>query len=198
MSTAAPAAGNFFDKYESRNPAARAAVTRWRAVLRQLVIDAAPDSVLDVGCGEGVLTAEWAAALPRAPVLGVDVADVVTVPRTGNLDFATVPPAPPLTFPDDAFDLVAAVESLEHMADPDRAVAEMARCARRHLLVSVPREPLWRALNLARGAHVRRLGDTPGHRHHFSGRSLRALLRGHGAVVAARHPVPWTVVLLRV
>jgi ubiquinone/menaquinone biosynthesis C-methylase UbiE len=191
-------AGNLCDKYALRNPLARAMVTGWRAQLRALVARASPASVLDVGCGDGTLTAEWAGAVPAARVLGVDVRDVVTAPRARNLGFATVAPCPPLPFPDGAFDLVAAVESLEHMEDPEAAVSELVRCARRHVLVSVPREPLWRALNLARGAHVRRLGDTPGHRHHFSARSLRALLGRHGAIVVQRSPVPWTVVLLQV
>ena len=191
-------AGNHCAKYAHGNPLARALVSGWRAQLRALVTGATPRSLLDVGCGEGVLTAEWAAALPRARVVGVDVADVVEVAPAANLSFATVAPAPPLHFPDASFDLVAAVESLEHMADPEGAVAEMARCARRHLLVSVPREPLWRALNLARGAHLRRLGDTPGHRQHFSARSVGAVLGRHGAVVARRLPVPWTVFLVRV
>ena len=35
-------------------------------------------------------------------------------------------------------------------------------CAQRHLLVSVPREPLWRGLNMARGAYLKDLGNTPG------------------------------------
>ena len=41
-------------------------------------------------------------------------------------------------------------------------LAEMARCAERHLLVSVPREPLWRMLNMARGSYWSALGNTPG------------------------------------
>ena len=46
-----------------------------------------------------------------------------------------------------------------------------ARAARaRHLLVSVPREPLWRALNMLRGAYWRALGNTPGHLNHWSKR----------------------------
>ena len=190
-------AGNLVDKYAAPNPAARMLVRRWRAALRDLLAEAAPDSVLDVGCGEGDLTAEWAAQLPGTEVLGVDVADVTRVPPGPNLAFRVIAPAPPLPCGDRAFDLVAAVESLEHMEDPEGALAEMARCARRHLLVSAPREPLWRALNLARGAHVRRLGDTPGHLRHFSAGALRALLRRHGAVVAERLPVPWTVALVR-
>ena len=190
-------AGNLVDKYATPNPAARMLVGRWRAALRELLAEAAPELVLDVGCGEGELTSEWAAELPSAGVLGVDVADVIRVTPAPNLAFRVIPPAPPLPFGDGAFDLVAAVESLEHMEDPEGALAEMARCGRRHLLVSVPREPLWRALNLARGAHVRRLGDTPGHLQHFSAGPLRALLRRHGAIVAERSPVPWTVALVR-
>jgi SAM-dependent methyltransferase len=191
-------AGNLVDKYAAPNPAARLLVRRWRAALRELVVGAAPESVLDVGCGEGVLTAEWAARLPGAEVLGVDVADIRRVPAAPNLAFGVIEPAPPLPFGDGAFDLVAAVESLEHMDDSDGALAEMARCARRHLLVSVPREPLWRALNLARGAYVRRLGDTPGHLGHFTARTLRRRLSRYGEVVAERSPVPWTVALVRV
>ena len=190
-------AGNLVDKYATPNPAARMLVGRWRAALREVLAEAAPESVLDVGCGEGELTSEWAAELPSAGVLGVDVADVIRITPAPNLAFRVIPPAPPLPFGDGAFDLVAAVESLEHMEDPEGALAEMARCGRRHLLVSVPREPLWRALNLARGAYVRRLGDTPGHLRHFSAEALRGLLRRHGTVVAERSPVPWTVALVR-
>jgi ubiquinone/menaquinone biosynthesis C-methylase UbiE len=191
-------AGNVTAKYPPANPLAGPLVRRWRAALLELVAVAAPRSLLDLGCGEGVLTAEWARRLPGTQVLGVDVADVVAVPERPNLRFATIAPAPPLPYADGAWDLVAAVESLEHMEDPEGALAEMARCARRHVLVSVPREPLWRALNLARGAYVRAGGNTPGHRQHFTPAKLRALLAGHGEVLAARSPAPWTVALARV
>jgi SAM-dependent methyltransferase len=187
-------AGNAYDKYGTRNPVARALVGRWRAALGELVEAAQPASLLDVGCGEGVLTAQWAAALPRAGVLGVDLDDPGWPPRPA---FQVIDPAPPLPFGSGEFDLVCAVESLEHMDDPRGALAEMARCARRHLLVSVPREPLWRALNVARAAHVRRLGNTPGHLHRFTPAGLAALLRPHGEVVAARFPLPWQVALVR-
>jgi hypothetical protein len=74
----------------------------------------------------------------------------------------------------------------------------MARVAKRHLLVSVPHEPLWRILNIARGAYVRELGNTPGHVNHWSKRSFVKLLERHGEVVEARLPFPWTMLLVRV
>jgi hypothetical protein len=87
---------------------------------------------------------------------------------------------------------------LEHVPDPDAVLSQMARVARAHLLVSVPREPVWRALNLARGAYVRELGNTPGHVNHWSRSSFQALLGRFGAVEQTRSPFPWTMLLVRV
>jgi hypothetical protein len=70
--------------------------------------------------------------------------------------------------------------------------------AARHLLVSVPREPLWRALNVARGAYVRDLGNTPGHVNHWSRGSFVQMARRYGEVLEARSPFPWTMLLVRV
>ena len=76
------------------------------------------------------------------------------------------------------------------MPDPEHTVAEMARVAKRWLLVSVPREPLWRGLNMARGAYWKDLGNTPGHLNHWSKRSFVALLSRHGEVVRGALAVP--------
>ena len=103
-----------------------------------------------------------------------------------------------LPFSKDEFDLVSAIEVLEHVPDPEHTLAEMARCAQRHLLVSVPREPLWRMLNMARGADWSALGNTPGHLNHWSKRSFCRLLSRHGEVLEVRSPFPWTMLLVRV
>jgi hypothetical protein len=102
-----------------------------------------------------------------------------------------------LPFADREFDMVSALELLEHVPEPERTLREMSRCAQRHLLVSVPREPLWRALNVARGAYWSALGNTPGHLNHWSRASFTELLRGHGEAVEVRSPFPWTMLLVR-
>jgi hypothetical protein len=74
----------------------------------------------------------------------------------------------------------------------------MARVARGgHLLVSVPREPLWRGLNVARGAYLKALGNTPGHVNHWSRTAFVALLGAHGTVEEVRSPFPWTMLLVK-
>jgi SAM-dependent methyltransferase len=194
--------GNTFDKYGSSNPVVRRLMDGFRAALDDLLDQAAPASILDVGCGEGVLTLEWAERLTGARVVGLDLADPgleAQWRRRGreNLRFVAAD-AVRLPFAAGEFELVAAIETLEHLAEPERALSEMARVARGHLLVSVPREPVWRGLNLLRGAYLGRLGNTPGHLNHWSPRGLRRLLGAHGELVALRSPLPWTMALVRV
>jgi 2-polyprenyl-3-methyl-5-hydroxy-6-metoxy-1,4-benzoquinol methylase len=194
--------GNTYDKYGSTNPVVRRLMAGFESGLDRLLERADPQSVLDVGCGEGVLTLRWAQRLGTAPVVGIDLEDAKlraewASRRRDNLEFRAMP-VQRLQFGDGEFDLTAAIEVLEHVPDPEQAVGEMARVARRHLLVSVPREPLWRALNVARGAYLRDLGNTPGHVNHFSRRALVRLLARHGEVLEGRSPFPWTMLLVRV
>jgi SAM-dependent methyltransferase len=194
--------GNTFDKYGSTNPVVRRLMAGFEGTLDRLLHQAAPESLLDVGCGEGVLTYRWAQRLGDAPVVGLDLEDPKLraeweTRHRDNLRFGTMPPDH-LPCGDDEFDLVSAIEVLEHVPDPEQTVSEMARVARRHLLVSVPREPLWRGLNMARGAYLRDLGNTPGHVNHFSKRGFAALLARHGEPVEICSPFPWTMILVRV
>jgi len=174
----------------------------FRASLDELWARAEPESLLDVGCGEGVLTSDWAGRMGVHPVVGVDLDDpslqAEWARRTRpNLEFR-VAEAASLPFEAGQFDMVTAIEILEHVPNPDATLAEMARVAQRHLLVSVPREPLWRAMNVARGAYLRSLGNTPGHVSHWSRAGFRSLAERHGAVIGERSPFPWTMLLLRV
>jgi 2-polyprenyl-3-methyl-5-hydroxy-6-metoxy-1,4-benzoquinol methylase len=200
--TEAVPTGNTFDKYGSTNPVVRKLMAGFEQTLDELFGTAEPNTVLDVGCGEGVLTERWARRLSNGKVLGIDLDDPKlqeqwAARQAPNLEFRTFVPGE-LPFATDEFDLAAAIEVLEHVPDPESTVAEMARVARSHLLVSVPREPLWRMLNMARGAYLRELGNTPGHVNHFTKRAFMRLLARHGDVIEARSPFPWTMLLVRV
>ncbi len=193
--------GNTYDKYGSTNPVVRRLMAGFERTLAELFRQAGPRSLLDVGCGEGVLTQRWAQRL-AGRVVGIDLEDPVIQAewekrRAPNLEYRVMK-AENLPFADDEFDMACAIEVLEHVPDPEHTVAEMARVASGHLLVSVPREPLWRGLNMARGAYLRDLGNTPGHVNHWSKRSFTDLLSRHGEVVEARSPFPWTMLLVNV
>lgn len=193
--------GNTYDKYGSTNPVVRRLMSNFERTLGELFTQAAPTSVLDVGCGEGVLTHKWAAALGDRRIVGIDLDDEKlkaeqATRRAPNLEYRVMK-AEHMPFAENEFGMASAIEVLEHVPDPAHTVAEMARVARDHLLVSVPREPLWRGLNMARGAYLKDLGNTPGHVNHWSKRSFVKLLAQHGEVVEARSPFPWTMLLVR-
>jgi 2-polyprenyl-3-methyl-5-hydroxy-6-metoxy-1,4-benzoquinol methylase len=193
--------GNTYDKYGSSNPVVRRLMSGFERSLDELLARAEPRSLLDVGCGEGVLVQSWALRLPQARVVGIDLQEDSiqagwSQRQAPNLEYRTMP-AEDLPFASDEFDVACAIEVLEHVPDAEHTLAEMARCAERHLLVSVPREPLWRMLNLARGAYISQLGNTPGHLNHWSRRSFTRLLARHGEIVELRSPFPWTMLLVR-
>jgi 2-polyprenyl-3-methyl-5-hydroxy-6-metoxy-1,4-benzoquinol methylase len=194
--------GNTYDKYGSANPVVRRLMAGFERALGDLWTRADPQSLLDVGCGEGVLVHQWAQRMPAARIVGIDLEEESIQQgwaqrQAPNLEYRVMK-AENLPFGDDEFDCATAIEVLEHVPDPEHTVAEMARVARAHLIVSVPREPLWRGLNMARGAYLRDLGNTPGHLNHWSKRSFVRLLSRHGEVVEARSPFPWTMLLVRV
>ena len=195
-------AGNVYDKYGSSNPIERRLVRGFMDRLGELVARSGAREAHEVGCGEG----EIAIRLARRgiAVRGSDAsAEVVAEARRraadAGLDIAfKVAPIEELSAPADAAELVVCCEVLEHLEDPGGAVEVLAALARPWLIASVPREPLWRALNLARGAYVRQLGNTPGHLNHWPPRSFVRLLERRLEVVAVRAPLPWTIALCRV
>jgi ubiquinone/menaquinone biosynthesis C-methylase UbiE len=95
----------------------------------------------------------------------------------------------------DSAELILCCEVMEHVADPRAALEIIARLASPWAIVSVPREPLWRVLNLGRLRYVRELGNTPGHLQHWSRSSFVRFLQQHLEVVAVRSPLPWTMAL---
>jgi ubiquinone/menaquinone biosynthesis C-methylase UbiE len=195
--------GNTYDKYNTTNPVAKRLQAGFERNLTELFAKSAPGSLLDVGCGEAQHTHKWALELGEAVrVVGIDLEDATLQEfwkeRTApNLEYKILK-AENMPFQDNEFEVATAIEVLEHVPDPAHTIAEMARVASKYLLVSVPREPIWRFVNVARGAYIKQLGNTPGHLNHWSKRQFVKELSKVGVVEEARSPFPWTMLLVRV
>lgn len=141
-------------------------VQRAFGYFRQVV----PVSLLDVGSGRGVFLWPLLDTFPELRVHCLDiradrVADLQAV-RAGGVDrlSAEVADITGPALPDDSFDGVTLLEVLEHIPQPDRAVRQAVRLARRFVVVSVPSQP----------------DDNPEHIHLFNAESLKRLFQEAG------------------
>jgi ubiquinone/menaquinone biosynthesis C-methylase UbiE len=94
-------------------------------------------SLLDVGCGPGTITLDFAERVAPARVVGIDAAPAVIEAAEAdrasrgiaNVEFRTAD-VYALDFEDDTFDIVHAHQVLQHLDDPVRALREMRRVCR--------------------------------------------------------------------
>lgn len=194
--------GNVYDKYASSNPVERRMVAGFLTAFDALAARSGADQAHEVGCGEGELARRLARAgvnVRGSDAFGAVIETARERASAEGLEIRYEARAVQVLEPErDGAELIVCCEVLEHLPDPDAALARLVELARPWLLVSVPREPLWRALNLARLAYVRDLGNTPGHVNHWSRRGFLRWLDQRLEVVEARAPLPWTIALCRV
>jgi len=201
VSTTSQPAGNYYDKYRTANPIARHLMQGFLGAFDALATKVPVASVLEIGCGEGELSIRLAQR--GFQVRGCDIsAEIVEEARRRAAEAgvdASFWTQPIKSIEDsNAAPLVVCCEVLEHLDDPERGVETLARLARPHLIASVPREPIWRILNLARGKYIADLGNTPGHVNHWSRRGFIDLLSRRFDIVEVKTPLPWTMALCKV
>lgn len=189
--------GNQLDKDQVTNPVARRMVAGFDAALTRLVQAARPASLHEVGCGEGRLSRKLQ-ALCNLEVLASDFSRELIAENQARGDAGVRYLARSiyeLTPAEDGADLIVCCEVLEHVERPADALAALRGLGAARYILSVPREPLWRALNLARGKYLGALGNTPGHLNHWSRPGfLRFLARGGFQPDTCLRPLPWTMV----
>ncbi|MCZ7665143.1 MAG: class I SAM-dependent methyltransferase [Thermoleophilia bacterium] len=194
--------GNAYDKYGSANPIVRRIMAGFESAMAALVAGADPSSIHEVGCGEGYWVLRWSAGGLSAR--GSDASPQVIELARENAARENLSPALfearsiyELEPGRDGADLLVCSEVLEHLDTPEAGLRALQRVVERYLILSVPREPVWRALNLARGSYVSTLGNTPGHVNHWSRKEFLGLASRYFDVVEVRSPLPWTMLLCR-
>ncbi len=187
-----------FNKYTTSNPIERWLVDNFMDALAGSLPAGRMGRILEVGVGEGHVSERVAGQYPSSWIAGIDLPHPSLAERWSrrgvNGVFADVTHLP---FPDSSFDLVLAIEVMEHLPDPATALSEIARIVDGYIVLSVPLEPLWRIGNMLRGRYLRDWGNTPDHIQHWSRRGFVDLVGNHLEVVEVRQPLPWTLVVAR-
>jgi SAM-dependent methyltransferase len=185
-------------KYDNPNILARRLIGQFDRAIAELAGYARPTTILEVGCGEGHVT-QLLLDATDARILATDLSATVLEEAQANLSsnrvsYRTVNvmsleplgPAP---------DMVVCCEVLEHLEHPQGGLEALLTQRAEWYLLSVPREPIWRAMNIARGAYLKECGNSPGHLQHWSRRGFLRFIGRLFRPVIVRAPLPWTVVL---
>lgn len=98
-------------------------------------MDPEAESMVDIGCGRGYFL-DKVKELGRYELHGCDIMSHVDLPNAsfhqGNMEH--------LPFRDEQFDIVTTAHTLEHVLNPEKAVAELKRITRKQLMVVVPKQ----------------------------------------------------------
>ncbi len=190
--------GNVYDKYTSKNPVARYLFSNFLKNVIEMVKWTECSDIHEIGCGEGHLSA-IISRIPNARVRASDFSSKIIKTATQTY--------PSITFQvrdiynldpvHDSACLILCCEVLEHLKDPEKVLNLVSKISKKYVLLSVPREPLWRAMNVTRWNYLKQRGNTPGHIQHWSKSSFLKMLNKYFEIIDIRTPLPWTVVLCK-
>lgn len=194
--------GNTYNKYDSRNPIVKWMMNGFKLAMSELVEMVPHNSIHEIGCGEGYWVLHW--NKHNIAARGSDFSgNIIGIAREN----ATRCGMSPFLFEQcsiydldserDSADLVVCCEVLEHLEHPDVALQVLQQVVKQHLIISVPKEPLWCLLNLARVKYISHLGNTPGHIQHWSKNGFVKLVSKYFYIIEVRSPLPWTMLLCR-
>ena len=191
--------GNQVDKSNLSNPISRKLVAGFDAELLQALDRIQPKSLHEVGCGEGRLT-RLIRDRYQIDVLASDFSEALIGENLQGdcegIDFRHLS-IYDLNTEDHRRSVVVCCEVLEHLEDPMLGLRALRDLNADHYIFSVPREPIWRILNMLRLKYWSALGNTPGHLNHWSPRVFYRAVESSGfQVEEVLNPFPWIMVSL--
>lgn len=195
-------AGNFENKYHSSNPLSKYLMRNFIQAFQKLILKIdLPQKILEVGAGEGNLAKIVRQTYSLSEIIATDISSQIIEVAQKNLKGSRISfdieDVEHLTFKDNTFDLVVCCEVLEHTDNPSKSLSEIKRVTKKWAILSVPQEPMWRVLNMARGKYLKNFGNTPGHINHWNYRKFLQLIeQAKFKVIKIERPFPWTMVLV--
>ncbi len=184
-----------YRKHTSQNPLQKFLINNFFKVLLEEAKQLKPQSVLDVGCGEGFTLTQFYENKIGSKLTGIDSSEIAvelghkTHPNL-KLDTGSIYNIP---YKQNCFDLVVCTEVLEHLEHPEKALAELERVSRRNCIISVPNEPWFRLANFIRGKNISRFGNDIEHIQHWSSNKIAGLIGKYFRILEVKNPFPWTL-----
>ena len=187
-------------KYISKNPLIILLNNYFLSTIASLVKSVEIPRILDIGCGEGIVTHFLINKLSfnSNQIVGLDIErnclEIAQDINPGAQFFQTS--IYELPFQDNSFDLVLALEILEHLEFPEKAIEELNRVSRQWVIISVPNDWMFCLGNLLRFKYLSSWGNTPGHIQHWGKKTFNNLILKYLDILKIRSPFRLWLVLL--
>lgn len=194
---ATPELEDFSGKYEDTNFISKYLVNNYFKSVEKLISKTTNvDLAHEIGSGEGRSTTKLNKMVANLTASEY-VDNLVSIAQKNNPELVIFQESVyDLKSKNNSIDLVFLLEVLEHLDYPEQAIKEIKRVSSKYLILGVPREPIWRILNMSRLKYLKDFGNTPGHLNHWSKKSLIKLIeKEFGSVIAVETPLPWTIIL---
>jgi ubiquinone/menaquinone biosynthesis C-methylase UbiE len=184
-------------KYTTGNPVSHYLVSKFFNSLGMFYSKISVDSILDVGCGEGMVLNHLNNQNKIDTCFAIDFDENEVIDAKTNIPFCKVSVGSIYDIPysDNFVDLVICSEVLEHLNNPEIGLKQLHAVTKKYALLSVPREPIWRILNMARFKYWNKLGNTPDHLNHWSKRSFKRFVSEYFEIIDTKLPLPWIILL---
>lgn len=188
------------NKYTNKNPVHQLSLGRFYDAVAGTISEIGPTSVLDFGCGEGyILDMLDARNVELSQYEGLDLrTDALASARTRwpNERFTCANLFDP-AFDDKRFDMVMALEVLEHLYEPEKALERLVSLTDRALLLTVPNEPWFQLSNLVRGRDLIRLGNHPEHVQHWNKKTFAEFVGQYAEVTEVKTRFPFIILVAK-
>ena len=186
-------------KHTAKNPLQKFLINKFFDMLLHEAKKTKPQSVVDVGCGEGFTLERLRQNKIGHELVGIDFLDrAIKIGKKLHPKLSLLPGTIyHIPFKDNSFDLVICTEVLEHLEHPEKALAELQRVTKGTCIISVPHEPWFRIANFLRGKNISRWGNDIEHIQHWSRRGINALVGKYFSVNEIKNPFPWTMVIAK-
>lgn len=168
-------------------------ISRFIGEIASLVISSGAKKIIDIGCGEGYSDQLLLGQLSGIKIVGVDKNEqFLKKARTRN---------PQVTYQKgdiykmegrQEFDLALVMEVLEHLENPNKAIKEIKKTAKKAIF-SVPLEPWFSLASFFSGSYLRNWGRHPDHINSWNSHSFAKMLKEHFSVVRINIAFPWLI-----
>lgn len=187
-----------YTKHSSTNPIQKKLIDNFYNTFIKILKPLDVESILDVGCGEGITLDRLRKEAIGKELSGIDYSDDAL--KIGKKIY------PDLNLKkgdiydikekDNSYDLVIATEVLEHLEDPEKALKELIRVSKKYVLLSVPNEPFFIGANFLRGKYIKNFGNHPEHINHWTFIGFEKFLKKNGLkIIKKKYPFAWTLIL---